>query len=198
MRKKTSKEITSMPTVTQLEAELNRTKYRHRYHRVLRNTLGTLITVAATAVLIAVLLLPVLQIYGSSMSPTVEEGEIVVSLKGPELRQGEIIAFYYNNKILVKRIIAGPGQWVDMDEDDGSVRVDGEPLTEPYLTEKALGQCDIDFPYQVPDERWFVMGDHRATSVDSRTTAIGCVAEEQIVGRIVFRAWPFRALGPVR
>ena len=141
--------------------------------------------------------MPVLQIYGSSMSPTVEEGEIVVSLKGPELRQGEIIAFYYNNKILVKRIIAGPGQWVDMDE-DGSVRVDGELLAEPYLSEKALGQCDIDFPYQVPDERWFVMGDHRATSVDSRTTAIGCVAEEQIVGRIVFRVWPFRALGPVR
>ena len=97
----------------------------------------------------------------------------------------------------MKRIIAGPGQWVDMEE-DGTVRVDGEPLSEPYLTEKALGQCDIDFPYQVPDERWFVMGDHRATSVDSRTTAIGCVAEEQIVGRIVFRVWPLSAFGPVR
>mgnify|MGYP002340511562 CR=1 FL=1 len=158
---------------------------------------GNLANIYLILMLVATLWMPVLQIYGSSMSPTVEEGEIVVSLKGPELRQGEIIAFYYNNKILVKRIIAGPGQWVDMDE-DGSVRVDGELLAEPYLSEKALGQCDIDFPYQVPDERWFVMGDHRATSVDSRTTAIGCVAEEQIVGRIVFRVWPFRALGPVR
>lgn len=191
------KETMQIPEISQLEAELKRVKYRSRYRTVLRSTVYTLVVVAAIAVLVATIWMPVLQIYGSSMSPTVEEGEIVVSLKGPELRQGEIIAFYYNNKILVKRIIAGPGQWVDMDE-DGSVRVDGELLAEPYLSEKALGQCDIDFPYQVPDERWFVMGDHRATSVDSRTTAIGCVAEEQIVGRIVFRVWPFRALGPVR
>ena len=194
---KKRREITSMPSVELLEKEVNRKKYQKRYFQVLRNTIYTLITVAAAAVLIAVLLLPVLQIYGSSMTPTLREGQIVVSLKGSEFRQGDVIAFYYNNKILVKRIIAGPGQWVDMDE-DGGVRVDGEPLSEPYLTEKALGQCDIDFPYQVPDGRWFVMGDHRATSVDSRTAAIGCVAEEQIVGRIVFRVWPFRALGPVR
>ena len=163
----------------------------------MRGTLSVLVVAAAAAILVATLWMPVLQIYGSSMTPTVEEGEIVVSLKGSEFRQGEIVAFYYNNKILVKRIIAGPGQWVDMDE-DGGVRVDGEPLSEPYLTEKALGQCDIDFPYQVPDGRWFVMGDHRATSVDSRTAAIGCVAEEQIVGRIVFRVWPLSAFGPVR
>ena len=184
------------PTVNQLEAELAREKYRRRYGRVLRSTVYTLITVASVAVLVATLWLPVLQIYGASMTPTLDEGEIVVSLKGTDFRQGDIVAFYYNNKILVKRVIAGPGSWVDISA-DGNVSINGEPLDEPYLVEKAFGECDIELPYQVPDGRYFVMGDHRSTSVDSRHSAVGCVAGEQIVGKIVFRVWPLASLGVI-
>ena len=187
---------TERPTVNQLEAELAREKYRRRYGWVLRSTIYTLITVAAVAVLVATLWLPVLQIYGASMVPTLAEGEIVVSWKGSDFRQGDIVAFYYNNKILVKRVIAGPGSWVDIWE-DGTVFVDSAQLDEPYLTEEAFGECDIKLPYQVPDGRYFVMGDHRSTSVDSRHSAVGCVADEQIVGKIVFRVWPLAAIGRI-
>lgn len=186
-----------IPDISQLESELNRVKYHSRYRRVLRSTIYTLIVVAAVAVLVATIWMPVLQIYGSSMAPTLNEGDIVVSLKGSDFKQGDLIAFYLGNKILVKRYIAGPGQWVDID-DDGNVSVDGKLLSEPYLTEKALGDCDIELPYQVPDNRYFCMGDHRSTSVDSRSTTVGCVAEEQIVGEIVFRVWPLSDFGALR
>lgn len=195
---KKRREITSMPSVELLEKEVSRKKYRKRYFAVLRNTIYTLITVAAAAVLVAVLILPVLQIYGSSMTPTLHEGQIVVSLKGSDFEQGDVIAFYYNNKILVKRLIAGPGSWINIDK-DGNVYVNDQLLDEPYMDgkEKALGDCSIELPYQVPDGRYFVMGDHRSTSIDSRNTAVGCVAEEQIVGRIVFSIWPLNTLGKV-
>lgn len=186
-----------MPTVDELEMELSRVQYRNRYGKILRNTVFTLITVAATAVLVAVLFLPVLQIYGHSMAPGLEEGDIVAALKGAEFQTGDVVAFYYNNKILVKRVIAGPGDWVDIDA-EGNVSVNGKALDEPYLSEKSLGECDIDLPCQVPENRWFLMGDHRSVSVDSRSSAVGCVSEEEIVGRLVFRAWPLEKIGFIK
>ena len=191
---KKSKPVAAMPSVAQLEKELERQQYRNRYGKVLRSTIYTLITVAAVAVLVATLWLPVLQIYGNSMTPTVNEGEIVVSLKGSEIGQGDLVAFYLGNKILVKRGSGGPGQWVDID-DEGNVYVDGKLLDEPYLKEKALGDCNLELPYQVPENRYFCMGDHRSTSLDSRNTAVGCVSQEQIVGKIVFRIWPLAGFG---
>lgn len=194
MKSRKRKDSIELPALSQLEQELAREKYRRRYGRVLRSTVYTLITVAAVAVLVATLWLPVLQIYGSSMAPTLQDGDIVASLKRSEFEPGDVIAFYYNNKILVKRVIASAGQWVDIRE-DGTVYVDGQELNEPYLEEKAFGDCNINLPYQVPDERVFVMGDHRSVSVDSRNTEVGCVSQEQIVGKIVFRIWPLRGAG---
>lgn len=191
------KEPVDYPSVEQLAAELKRVKYRSRYRAVLRSTLYMLIVVAAVAVLVATIWMPVLQIYGASMTPTLNEGDIVVSVKGSDFQPGDLVAFYLGNKILVKRCIAGPGQWVDIDE-DGNVSVDGKLLEEPYLTEKSLGGSNIELPYQVPDNRYFCMGDHRSTSVDSRHTEIGCVSEEQIVGKIVFRVFPFGGFGRLK
>ncbi len=191
------KKQVEIPDVQELEAELKRVKYRSRYHSVLRSTIYTLVVVAAIAVLVATIWMPVLQIYGTSMTPTVNEDDIVISMKGSEFEAGDLIAFYLGNKILVKRCIAGPGQWVNIDE-SGNVYVDGTLLEEPYLTEKALGDCNITLPYQVPDNRYFCMGDHRSTSVDSRHTDVGCVSEEQVVGKIVFRVWPLKDFGSLK
>ena len=185
-----------LPTVQQLEAELKREKYRGRYWKMLRGTVAVLVVVAATAVLISNLLLPILRIYGSSMTPTLVNGNIVAAVRNGTYQRGDIIAFYYNNKILVKRVVGMPGEWVDIDE-NGTVTIVGEPLEEPYLTEKALGECDIELPYQVPEGRYFVMGDHRSVSSDSRSSQVGCVSEEQIVGKLLFRLWPLDEIGPI-
>ena len=186
-----------MPSQELLEAEVKRVRYRKRYKNVLRSTVYTMVVVAAAAVLAATIWLPVLQIYGASMNPTLDEGDIVVAVKGSGFQQGDLVAFYIGNKILVKRVIAGPGQLVDIDE-DGNVYVDGQYLDEPYLAEKSLGDANIDLPYQVPDNRYFLMGDNRAVSVDSRNSAVGCIAQDQIVGKVLFCIWPLHSFGPIR
>ncbi len=183
-----------IPEIEEIERELKRERYKKRYRSTLRSTVWSLVIVAAVAILVATLWMPVLQIYGTSMSPTLVDGDILISLKESSFEPGDIVAFYYNNKILVKRVIAGPGDWVNIDE-DGNVFINGEAFDEPYLEEKALGECDITLPYQVPESRIFVMGDHRSVSVDSRSTSVGCVAEEQIVGRLVMRLWPLNKIG---
>ena len=187
-----------LPSVKVLEEALEKVKYRRRLRRMIRTSVFTLITVSAAAILVAVLMMPVLQIYGSSMAPSLSEGEYVVTLKGGGMKTGDIVAFYYNNKVLVKRVIGQAGQWIDIGE-DGTVSVDNFPIDESYLPEgaKALGECNIRLPYQVPEARVFVMGDNRATSVDSRSTTVGCVSEEQMVGRVVFRVWPLNQIGTV-
>lgn len=178
----------------ELAAELDREERKKEYRRVIRSTLGVLIVAAAVSVLAAVLFFPVLRIYGSSMAPGIDKGDILVTLRGSSYEPGDIISFYYNNEILVKRVIATSGDWVDIDG-DGTVYVNGELLEEPYLTEKSFGECDISLPYQVPDGKVFVMGDHRATSVDSRNRAVGCIEKEDIVGKVIFRLWPLNEIG---
>jgi signal peptidase I len=187
------KEIT-IPTTAELEEELNRVRYKSKFKTVLRSTISLLVIAAAIAILVVTLWTPVLQVYGKSMTPSLYSGDIVVLMKKSEFKTGDVIAFYYNNKILIKRVIAQSGDWVDISK-DGTVKVNGKEIDEPYISEKAYGECDIEFPYQVPNERVFVMGDHRSVSVDSRSSQIGCVAEEQIVGKLEIRVWPFNKIG---
>ncbi len=191
-----SEEKSKYPQISDIENELKRERYRQRYKVSLKNTVFSLVTVAAIAVLVATLWLPVLQIYGGSMSPTLEDGQIVVSTTVNKLESGDIIAFYYNNKVLVKRVIAGAGQWVNIDA-DGNVFINDAYLNEPYLGKKALGNTDIEYPYQVPEGKIFVMGDEREVSIDSRTSTVGCIDREQIIGKIVFRVWPMDKFGAV-
>ncbi len=184
-------------TIEQLEAELDHERYKRSFAFTLRNTVFMLITVAAVAVLVAVLLMPVLQIYGNSMSPTLTEGNIVLSVKGSDFKIGDVMAFYYNNNILIKRVIAQPGDWVDITA-DGTVYVNNVAIDEPYVNDKAYGETNIEFPYQVPESRVFVLGDHRSVSIDSRNTAVGCVGSEQMVGKIIFRVWPLSEFGKIQ
>ena len=187
--KKKKKQTPDFPSMELLQKELGRERYRRRFRRVLRSTVNALIVVAAIAALIATLVFPVLQIAGTSMEPNLNDGDIVVMMKTDRLNTGDLCAFYYSNKILIKRIIATPGDYLWIN-DDGTVYLNGTELIEPYITEKSLGECDTQFPYQVPENHYFMMGDHRQTSIDSRSSVIGCIAEDQIIGKILFRIWP--------
>ncbi len=178
-----------LPQLDQLQKELKRERYRRRFRRLLRSTVNGLVVVAAVAALIATLLLPVLQIAGTSMEPSLMDGDIVLLVKTDKLETGDLCAFYYSNKILIKRIIAIPGDYIWLDA-EGTVFLNGQVLEEPYVTEKALGECDVEFPYQVPENAYFMMGDHRETSIDSRSSVIGCIPEDQIIGKILCKFWP--------
>ena len=182
------------PSVELLEGELKRLSRRRQYIGALRGTAAVLLVVAAAAVLISTTFLPVLRIYGTSMAPALNGGDVVAALRSGSYQRGDVIAFYYNNKILVKRVIGLPGETVSIGP-DGAVSIDGEPLEEPYLTETSLGECTIELPYEVPEGRYFAMGDNREVSSDSRNAAIGCAAEEQIVGKLVLRVWPLGGFG---
>lgn len=182
----------NLPELAPLQKELKREKYKRRFYKLLRSTVGVLVVVAAVAALIATLVLPVLQIAGTSMEPNLIDGDIVVLAKTDHLETGDLCAFYYSNKVLIKRIIAKPGEYLWI-EPDGTVVVNGTVLEEPYLDKKALGECDIQFPYQVPESNYFVMGDQRETSIDSRSSTIGCISEEQIIGKLLCKIWPLSA-----
>lgn len=181
-------------TVRQIEGELKRLRRKQNSRRIFRQTVFSLLVVAAVAVLAAMLFFPIFRVTGSSMEPTLHPKEIVVCLKSSRFQSGDLVAFYYNNKVLLKRVIGTAGDTIEID-DSGNVFVNGSQLDEPYITKKSLGQCDIDFPYQVPDNRIFVMGDNRETSVDSRTTAVGCIADESVIGKVFLRVWPLERLG---
>ncbi len=193
MKKKTTR---TMPTLEQLRREKAFLEYRSKYYRTLVSTIFTLIVIAACTVLIAMLWMPILEMYGNSMTPTLEEGEIALSIKTSKIERGDIIAFYYGNKLLVKRCIGLPGEIVDIDA-DGNVYINGELLDEPYLKEKSKGDCDVDFPYSVPLEEYFVLGDNRTVSLDSRNTVIGCVTLDQLSGKVLYRLWPLDKLGRI-
>ncbi|WP_026663469.1 signal peptidase I [Butyrivibrio proteoclasticus] len=182
------------PSVDELKKELKRENRKKEYRNVLRNTLIVVVSVAALAVLISSFYVTVLKVTGDSMTPTLETGQIVIAQNSQEFEAGEMLAFYYNNKVLVKRVIGSPGDWVNIDA-NGRVSVNGIELEETYASDLSLEPTDIEFPYQVPENRWFVLGDHRSVSIDSRSSVVGCVTKEQLIGKVVFRVFPFDAFG---
>lgn len=191
--RRTKKGKMSLPTKQQVETERKRYRRQKAYNKALSGTVYVLTIVAAVAVLIATLILPVLQIEGTSMEPTLVNGDIVLLTKTVNFDRGELCGFSWNNKLLIKRVIGLPGDWIEIDT-DGTVYLNGEQLDEPYAEQLAVGECDLEFPFQVPQEQYFVLGDMRESSIDSRNTLIGCVEKDQIVGKVFFRIWPFKTI----
>lgn len=185
-----------LPATQQLEDELRRLRYKENFAKTLWSTVSSLIVVAALTVVVSMLFVPVLRVTGTSMTPTMLNDELILCLKSSNFEKGDVVAFYYNNKVLLKRVIGVAGDVIDISE-DGTVYLNDEALDEPYLNEKALGECDIELPYQVPESRVFVMGDHRAISIDSRSSSVGCIAEEYVIGKVFFRVYPFSRCGIV-
>ena len=184
------------PSLKSIEGELKSELRKIRRVSTLQRTLYALLIVVSVTVIISLLFLPVVRIIGASMSTTLEDGDVVIAVNDHRFETGDVIAFHYNNSILIKRVIAGAGDWVDIDE-DGTVYVNGKRLDEPYVEEPSMGLCDIRLPYQVPDKKCFVMGDHRATSVDSRNRSVGCIGNEAVVGKLLWRIWPLEQIGSV-
>lgn len=189
-----AKKKVPVPSLNEIQSERKRIRRKDYYKQALRGTVSVLVVVAAVAVLIVTLFLPILQISGDSMSPTLEHDEIVVLLKTKKFARGDLIGFYYQGKILLKRVVALPEDEVAIDA-DGNVYINGELLEEPYVTDKKLGDCDLEFPYKVPGTSYFVMGDRRSNSVDSRNSVVGCISQEDIIGKVFIRVWPFSRFG---
>lgn len=191
-----TKEPRQRPSSEEIASEIKARRRNKRVLQIIGSTISVLLTVAAIVVLLATFVFPTLRIFGTSMSPTLQEGEIAVTVKTSEYHAGDIIAFYYNNKILVKRVICGPGDWFNM-QSDGTVYINNDKLDEPYVSEHGFGSCDLELPYQVPDGEYFVMGDQRMSSIDSRMSQVGCVAADRIVGHVFLRVWPLDSIGTV-
>ena len=189
-----SEEKITKPTLEELKKELKRVNNKKEYRKVLRNSLIVVIVVAALAVLISSFFVTVLKVTGDSMTPTMDTGDIVIAQNSGEFEPGDLLAFYYNNKVLVKRVLGSPGDWINIDE-NGIVSVNGVEIEEDYVSDRSLEPTDITFPYQVPENRFFVLGDHRNVSIDSRSTVVGCVTREQLIGKVVFRVFPFAKFG---